>query len=80
MDAPADGCLAYHIDAAGVENESASRILVLANGSSDTKTFALPEGRWMVHADAERVDIEPIGEMSESVEVNANSGYVLIAR
>lgn len=80
LDAPADGCLAYHIDAAGVENESASRILVLANGSSDTKTFALPEGRWMVHADAERVDIEPIGEMSESVEVNANSGYVLIAR
>ena len=77
-DPPADGCIVYQVDGTGLQHESASVVLVLANGSADAVTFTLPDGTWSVYADADRAAAEPIGTVSGAVDVAAHSGMLLI--
>ena len=64
-------------DGKGVESESVSTVLVLMNGDSGEQTFALPEGEWAVHADADRAATAPIGTARDRVTLLPHSGMVL---
>ena len=74
----ADRCLVYRLDALGLAGESARCILVLLNGKSESVTFNLPEGQWLIHADAERASVTQIRLAQDDTTLPAHSGQVLI--
>lgn len=77
-DSAPDGCIHCNIEAAGLTDETASRIILLANGTAEPVCFTLTEGKWSVHADANRASLEPIGKAAETIEVAANAGAILM--
>ena len=74
---PHHKCLAYTLDADQLPGEPWSAALVLLNGDSNDQTFALPKGRWSVHADHRQASVEPLRQADGSVSLPAHSGMVL---
>jgi len=76
-DPPHERCVVCVLDGAGLQGESAERILVLLNGRRKGTMFTLPEGRWSILADGNRAGLDGLGEVETKVIVRAHSGMVL---
>lgn len=76
LDTDNDSIIAYSIDNAG--NENVNNIIVIANSSKEKFTFSLPEGEWKVVANKQNADINGIETVTNSVEVEAVSGIILL--
>jgi len=70
--------IVYRIESAGVPGESAGAILVLLNGATEPADFALPKGKWFVHADAFRAGPTALAEAATTVNLPAHSGMLLL--
>ena len=77
-DSAPDGCIHCNIDATGVQGETASRIILLANATVEPVRFTLPEGEWSVHVDVHRTASEPHAEIKEFADVSGRSGLLVM--
>ncbi|MCK4657917.1 MAG: type I pullulanase [Phycisphaerae bacterium] len=73
-------CFAYTLDGSSLPRESWSQAIVLLNGDSVDQTFSLPKGQWQVHADHQRVSVEPMRKAKGSVTLKSHSGMVLAGK
>ena len=74
---PHPKCAMLTLDGSDLPKERWSRAVVLLNGDAHDQTFALPEGEWRIHADHERVSVEPFGRAAGDVTLRSHSGMVL---
>ncbi len=56
-----------------------SEILLIFNGSGDSKTYRLPEGSWTLVNDGKKINEEGLGEKAGELTVPAYSGLILHA-
>ena len=74
---PDERCIIYALDGRGLAGEPAERVLVLLNGKSKAVTFMLPKGLWLVHADADRASLEPLGTAQGKITLPGHCGMLL---
>lgn len=74
---PSGRCLAYELNGEELRGESFSKTLVLLNGDTTEQTFALPPGRWLIAADADRVGTTALAEATDRVTLPPHSGMIL---
>jgi len=72
-----DRFLVYRLNGSGLGGETTHEMLVLLNGDSAPVPYALPEGRWDIHADADRAEVEPLRRAVSHVTIPAHSGMLL---
>ena len=70
--------LGYHIDATGIEGETAEGIVAIYNATENATTVTLPEGDWYVCVNKAEAGIYALSKVSGSVSVEAVSAMILV--
>jgi pullulanase len=70
------GIIAYTINGENLDDGPHHRFLVIFNGSSAEKEFALPPGTWIILADHNRAGITPLGSAEGQIKLDCKSAFI----
>ena len=73
LDTESKSCIAY-----SVVSDDASVVIAFNGGTGGSSAVTLPEGKWVIVADADRAGVSSLGTASGSVNVSSGSAMILV--